>query len=74
MVKMLKMLKCLRRYNLLRVVHTVWSVSQHIFNVLTITRPSLLLQTNDHTRLNWYSVTVHPEDGLRWPKHVGETF
>ena len=28
MVKTLKMSKCLRRYALLRVVHTVWSVSQ----------------------------------------------
>jgi hypothetical protein len=48
MVKTLKILKCLTRYALLRVVHTVWSVSHdlhrayvvkyfNIFNVLTIT-------------------------------------
>ena len=34
---------------------------------------TLPLQTNDYTRLNWHSVTVHPEDGLPWPKHVGGT-
>jgi hypothetical protein len=58
MVKTLKMLKCLRRYALLRVLHIVWSVSQ-VF-------------TNDRTRLNWYCVTAHPEDSQRWSKHVGE--
>ena len=59
MVKTLKVLKCLRRNALLRVLHIVWSVSQVL--------------TNDRTRLNCYSVTVHPEDSQRWSKHVGGT-
>ena len=44
MVKTLKMLKCLTRYALLRVVHTVWSVSLDLhrayvvkhFNILNV--------------------------------------
>jgi hypothetical protein len=63
---MLKMIKMLRRHALLRVVRTVWSASL-----------DLPLHDPHYTVVNKLPYTtelvfcnVHPEDGLRWPKHV----